>query len=290
MASPGVDHEVRGADGRRRAVRASGWRSPSSRGRPCAPCARRTGRWRAGRPRSARCGGSATPRRRTGALARPPGSVASSASRSCGAATSSPSLPANSDRPRWTASAESMPPMKPAKLAATNASSTTGQRRLSGWRAPTSASARSAASRADRLGSSPPGRAPARRRARSSGRRPRPRTPTSRPTPSSPRTPRRSRGCSRSRPARASRRRRSARPASRPRARAPRGRPPSRARSCARWSSPRSRRECRPSTGVVAEGVRQPAVLVGVGGRRTRVRRSRPARATPASDRSVPYA
>ena len=42
--------------------------------------------------------------------------------------------------------------MKPTNEAATNASSTTGQRRLSGWRAPTSASARSAASVADRLG------------------------------------------------------------------------------------------------------------------------------------------
>ena len=163
----------------------------SSRGRPCAPCARRRGRWRGGRPRSARCGASATPRRRTGALARPPGSVASSASRSCDAATSSPSLPANSDRPRWTASADSIPPMKPAKLAATNASSTTGQRRLSGWRAPTSASARSAASRADRVGVQAAGvaRQPDAEPGHQVGARRR-RTPTSRPTPSSPRTPR----------------------------------------------------------------------------------------------------
>ena len=83
--------------------------------------------------------------------------MGSSASRSSDAATSSPSLPANSERPRCTASADSIPPMKPAKLAATNASSTTGQRRLFGWRAPTSASARSAASSPIASGSRPPG-------------------------------------------------------------------------------------------------------------------------------------
>ena len=46
--------------------------------------------------------------------------------------------------------------------AATNASSTTGQRRLSGWRAPTSASARSAASAPIASGSSAPGSRPER--------------------------------------------------------------------------------------------------------------------------------
>ncbi len=50
--------------------------------------------------------------------------------------------------------------MKPMKLAATNASRTTGQRRLEGWRAPTSASARSAASSPIACGSSCAGVAP----------------------------------------------------------------------------------------------------------------------------------
>ena len=82
---------------------------------------------------------------------------------SAGSAICSPSLPANSERPRWTASADSVPPMIEAKLAATYGSSTTGQRRLSGWRAPCSASARSAASCADLLRvEARPGRAPTR--------------------------------------------------------------------------------------------------------------------------------
>ena len=50
--------------------------------------------------------------------------------------------------------------MKPMNDAATNASSTTGQRRLAGWRAPTSASARSAASAPIASGSSSPGSRP----------------------------------------------------------------------------------------------------------------------------------
>ena len=142
-------------DRRRRPVRAAA--RVARRGAPGLPggAASRRGSRAGARPRSARCGRSGVPSPSKGALDGPSGSVPSSASRSAGSATSSPSRPANRERPRWTASADSIEPMKPMNEAATNASSTTGQRRLSGWRAPTSASARSAASRADGLGVEP---------------------------------------------------------------------------------------------------------------------------------------
>ena len=50
--------------------------------------------------------------------------------------TASPSIPANGERPRWTESAQSVPPMKPTKLAATIGSRTTGQVREDGLVAP----------------------------------------------------------------------------------------------------------------------------------------------------------
>ena len=114
----------------------------------------------AARRRSGRCGRRGAPSPSKGALDGPSGSVPSSASRRTGSATSSPSRSANSERPRWTASADSIAPMKPMNEAATKASSTTGQRRLSGWRAPTSASARSAASAPIASGRAPPGSRP----------------------------------------------------------------------------------------------------------------------------------
>jgi hypothetical protein len=86
--------------------------------------------------------------------------VPSSAIRKSGVATSSPSRSANSERPRCTASADSIPPTKPMNDAATNASSTTGQRRLGPWRAPTSASARCAASSPTARGSNAAGSRP----------------------------------------------------------------------------------------------------------------------------------
>ena len=137
-----------------------GSRCRSSTGRPCGRSASRRGSPGGAPPRSAPCAGWACPRRRRARSPGPSGSVPSSASRSAGPATSSPSRPANSERPRCTASADSIAPMNPTNDAATNESSTTGQRRLSGWRAPTSASARSAASAPIASGSSAPGSRP----------------------------------------------------------------------------------------------------------------------------------
>ena len=113
---------------------------------PGAPCRSRTDTCAASRPRSAAYAaadalavegrGRETLRRR--AHRRP---AEPFRRRSC-----SPSLPANNDRPRCTASADRVRPITDAKLAATYGSSTTAQRRLAGWRAPCRASARSAAS------------------------------------------------------------------------------------------------------------------------------------------------
>src|ERR1700742_4715149 len=59
-------------------------------------------------------------------------------------ATSSPSRPAKGERPRCTARAPSAPPIRPAKLAATVGSRTTGQERETGLPAPLIGTARSA--------------------------------------------------------------------------------------------------------------------------------------------------
>ena len=149
-------------------ARRSGWRCPTD-GRRAVGAARRARRGLApGAPRGARrrrgsvssravlhraaSGGWQSPRRRTARWPGPSGSVAVVHQ------LEAPGRPPPRPRGRRTASgragprrADSIPPMNATNDAATNASSTTGQRRLSGCRAPTSASARSAASRADRL-------------------------------------------------------------------------------------------------------------------------------------------
>ena len=166
--------------------------------------------------------------------------------------------------------------MKPANEAATKASSTTGQRRLGGWRAPTSASARSAASAPIASASSSPGSRPspmpepghqvvalagerrgvgpglggARRRPRSRASWRSPRRPRS---PSTPRSP----------------------PARRPRGCVRRARPRARGRPCARSTTPpsratraRPRRPCPVSSG-------SPAYSSGIGHAGGRVGRRR---------------
>ena len=144
--SPGIDDQVRRSDRRRRPVRAAARVARGGRARPCARCGSRRESRAGARPRSGRSGRWACPRRRRARSTGPPG-------RCRRRRAGGPGRPPRRPRDRRTASGRAGPrrptastPMKPMNEAATNASSTTGQRRLSGWRAPTSASARSAAS------------------------------------------------------------------------------------------------------------------------------------------------